>query len=61
MCVVIPKDFSDIELTNGYKVRRAAVDCNVPLLTNARLATSFIKAFCSVRPDDIEIKAWDEF
>lgn len=61
MCVVIPKDFSDIELTNGYKVRRAAVDCNVPLLTNARLATSFIKAFCSVRPDDIEIKSWDEF
>ncbi|MBP9997683.1 MAG: carbamoyl-phosphate synthase (glutamine-hydrolyzing) large subunit [Bacteroidales bacterium] len=61
LVVNIPKDFSDAELSNGYMVRRAAVDCNIPLFTNARLATNFIRAFCTVRPADIEVKSWDEF
>ncbi|MBR1882978.1 MAG: carbamoyl-phosphate synthase (glutamine-hydrolyzing) large subunit [Muribaculaceae bacterium] len=61
MVVNIPKNLSSTELTNGYKIRRAAVDLNVPLITNARLACAFIDAFCKMSPDDIEIKAWDEY
>ena len=53
--------FSELELSNGYKLRRAAIDFNVPLFTNARLATAFIRAFTSMSPDDIQIKAWDEY
>lgn len=57
----IPKNFSDAELTNGYKIRRAAVDFNIPLFTNARLATAFIRAFCTLGLGDIGIKSWDEY
>jgi carbamoyl-phosphate synthase large subunit len=61
MVVNIPKNLSSAELTNGYKIRRAAVDLNVPLITNARLASAFIDSFCDLKPDDIEIKSWDEY
>ncbi|MDE7376760.1 MAG: carbamoyl-phosphate synthase (glutamine-hydrolyzing) large subunit [Muribaculaceae bacterium] len=61
MVVNIPKNHSTTELTNGYKIRRAAIDLNIPLLTNARLASAFIEAFTSLRPDDIEIRSWDEY
>ncbi|WP_315320595.1 carbamoyl-phosphate synthase (glutamine-hydrolyzing) large subunit [Prevotella aurantiaca] len=61
MVVNIPKDLSPRELTNGYKIRRAAIDFNIPLLTNSRLASAFIAAFCNVKLDDIDIKAWGEY
>ena len=61
MVVNIPKNLTHIELTNGYKVRRAAVDFNVPLITNGRLASAFITAFCNTPVDDMEIKSWDEY
>ena len=61
MVVNIPKDLTPRELTNGYKIRRAAIDLNVPLITNSRLASAFITAFCNVRMDDIDIKAWGEY
>ncbi len=61
MVVNIPKDLTAGELTNGYKIRRAAVDLNVPLITNARLASSFIRAFCSIKPEDLAIKSWEEY
>lgn len=61
LVINIPKNLTSAELTNGYKIRRAAVDLNVPLITNARLASAFIDAFCSLKPDDVEIKAWDEY
>ena len=61
MVVNIPKDLTVSELSNGYKIRRAAIDLNVPLITNARLASAFISAFCRVSLDDIDIKAWDEY
>ena len=61
MVVNIPKNFSDTELTNGYKIRRAAIDLNIPLLTNARLASAFIDAFTTHPLDSIEIKSWDEY
>ncbi|PKO96587.1 MAG: carbamoyl phosphate synthase large subunit [Bacteroidetes bacterium HGW-Bacteroidetes-6] len=57
----IPKNLTQIELENGYKIRRAAVDFNVPLITNARLASAFIIAFCSMKIEDIQIKSWDEY
>lgn len=59
--VNIPKNLTSNELTNGYKIRRAAVDLNVPLITNARLASAYISAFCDLTVDDIEIKSWDEY
>lgn len=59
--VNIPKNLTSNELTNGYKIRRAAVDLNVPLITNARLASAYIRAFCDFTVDDIEIKSWDEY
>lgn len=59
--VNIPKNLTSNELTNGYKIRRAAVDLNVPLITNARLASAYIRAFCDLTVDDIEIKSWDEY
>ena len=61
MVINIPKDLTPRELSNGYKIRRAAIDLNIPLLTNARLASAFIAAFCSVAPSDIPIRSWDEF
>lgn len=61
MVVNVPKNLTPTELSNGYKIRRAAIDLNVPLLTNARLAAAFIEAFTSMTLDDIEIKSWDEY
>jgi len=61
LVVNIPKNLTSAELTNGYHIRRAAIDLNVPLLTNARLADAFITAFTTLTPDDIEIKAWNEY
>ncbi|MBR6035903.1 MAG: carbamoyl-phosphate synthase (glutamine-hydrolyzing) large subunit [Bacteroidaceae bacterium] len=61
MVVNVPKNLSVGELTNGYKIRRAAIDLNIPLITNSRLASAFIDAFCNKTLDDIEIKAWSEF
>ena len=61
MVVNIPKDLTVSELSNGYKIRRAAIDLNVPLITNSRLASAFINAFCTLSIDDIDIKAWGEY
>lgn len=61
MVVNIPKDLTPRELTNGYKIRRAAIDLNIPLITNSRLASAFIQAFCTVKLEDIDIKAWGEY
>ena len=61
MVVNIPKNLTSSELTNGYKIRRAAIDLNVPLITNARLASAFIYAFCTTRLEDIGIKSWSEY
>ena len=61
LVVNIPKDHSRRELTNGYKIRRAAIDHNIPLITNARLASAFIKAFTSMKMEDIKIKSWQEY
>ena len=61
LVVNIPKDLSDKELNNDYTIRRSAVDYNVPLITNARLASAFILAFCKMSIDDLEIKSWDEY
>ena len=61
MVVNVPKNLSTGELTNGYKIRRAAIDLNVPLITNARLASAFIYAFCTVKMDELEIKSWQEY
>ena len=61
MVVNVPKNLSTGELSNGYKIRRAAIDLNVPLITNARLASAFIYAFCSQKLDDLEIKCWQEY
>ena len=61
MVVNIPKDLTTHELTNGYKIRRAAIDLNVPLITNSRLASAFIQAFCTVGIAGIGIKAWSEY
>ena len=61
MVVNIPRDLSAGELDNGYKIRRAAIDLNVPLITNSRLASAFIYAFCTTKLEDIDIKAWGEY
>lgn len=61
MVVNVPKNLSTGELTNGYKIRRAAIDLNVPLITNARLASAFIYSFCTQKLDDLEIKCWQEY
>ena len=61
MVVNIPKNLTAGELSNGYKIRRAAIDLNVPLITNARLASAFINAFCTMTPDDLAIKSWAEY
>ena len=61
MVVNIPKDLTQHELTNGYKIRRTAIDLNIPLITNSRLASAFIHAFCTLNLDDVEIKSWSEY
>ena len=61
LVVNIPKNFTSEELSDGYKIRRAAIDFNIPLITNARLATAFIRAFCSMTMDEIQIKSWDQY
>ncbi|MBQ4386954.1 MAG: carbamoyl-phosphate synthase (glutamine-hydrolyzing) large subunit [Prevotella sp.] len=61
MVVNIPKDLTTHELTNGYKIRRAAIDLNVPLITNSRLASAFIQAFCTIGLEGIGIKSWSEY
>ena len=57
----IPKNHTKRELTNGYKIRRGAIDHNIPLITNARLASAFIEAFCEMKLEDIQIKSWQEY
>lgn len=61
LVINIPKNQTKRELTNGYKIRRAAIDHNIPLLTNARLASAFIHAFCDIKPSDIKIKDWESY
>ncbi|MBO5805129.1 MAG: carbamoyl-phosphate synthase (glutamine-hydrolyzing) large subunit [Bacteroidales bacterium] len=61
MVINIPKNMTHTELTNGYRIRRAAVDFNIPLITNTRLASAFIISFCNMTEDEIEIKSWDEY
>lgn len=61
LIINIPKNLTEKELTNGYKIRRGAIDYNIPLITNARLASAFIKAFCRMPQDEIEIKHWGEY
>ena len=61
LVVNIPKDHTKRELTNGYRIRRAAIDHNIPLITNARLASAFIDAFCSIDKSHIQIKSWQEY
>ena len=61
LVINIPKNFTHSELSNGYQMRRAAIDFNVPLITNSRLATAYIRAFCAVPQDAISIKSWDEY
>jgi carbamoyl-phosphate synthase large subunit len=61
LVINIPKNLTKRELTNGYQIRRGAIDFNIPLLTNARLAAAFIYAFCKVGMDDIQIKAWSDY
>ena len=61
MVVNIPKNLTAGELDNGYKIRRAAIDLNIPLIMNARLASAFINAFCTMSVDDIAIKSWAEY
>ena len=61
MVINIPKDLTAGELDNGYRIRRAAIDLNIPLITNAKLATAFITAFCTMTLDDIAIRSWQEY
>ena len=61
LVINIPKNLTQIELDNGYKVRRAAVDFNIPIITNTRLASAFINAFCTIPVENIQIKSWDEY
>ena len=61
MVVNIPKNLSSRELSNGYRIRRASIDLNIPLITNARLASAFIGAFCSMKVEDLAIQSWNEY
>ena len=61
LIVNIPKDHTKREQTNGYKIRRGAIDHNIPLITNARLASAFIESFCKLSLDDLQIKSWQEY
>ena len=61
LIVNIPKNHTKRELTNGYRIRRGAIDHNIPLFTNARLASAFIEAFCTLSQDQLQIKSWQEY
>ena len=61
LIVNIPKNHTKRELTNGYRIRRGAIDHNIPLITNARLASAFIEAFCTLNQDQLQIKSWQEY
>ena len=61
LIVNVPKNHTKRELSNGYRIRRAAIDHNIPLMTNIRLARTFIEAFCKVKLEDIPIKSWQEY
>ena len=61
LVVNIPKNLSETELNNDYTIRRSAIDFNIPLITNARLASAFIQAFCRLDKKDIKIKSWNEY
>ena len=61
LIINIPKNHTKRELTNGYRIRRAAIDHNIPLITNARLASAFIRAFCKINVNELPVKSWDEF
>ena len=61
LVINIPKNYTRGELSNGYRMRRTAIDFNIPLITNSRLATAFIRAFCAEPPEKISIKGWDEY
>ena len=61
LVINIPKDHSTKELSNGYTIRRSAIDFNIPLITNARVASAFIYAFCKYNLEDVAIKSWDEY
>jgi len=61
LVINIPKNVTQRELANDYVIRRSAIDYNIPLLTNARLASAFIFAFCNIKLEDIKIKSWDEY
>ena len=61
LIINVPKNHTKRELTNGYRIRRGAIDHNIPLMTNVRLAKAFIDAFCSMKLDDIKIKSWQEY
>ena len=61
LVINIPKNLSESELSNDYTIRRSAIDFNIPLITNARLASAFIQAFCRLDRSDIKIKSWNEY
>ena len=61
LIINVPKNQTKRELTNGYRIRRGAIDHNIPLITNTRLAKAFIEAFCSLREEDIKVKSWQEY
>ena len=61
LIINVPKNHTKRELTNGYRIRRAAIDHNIPLMTNVRLAKAFIEAFCAMKLEDVKIKSWQEY
>lgn len=61
LIINVPKNHTKRELTNGYRIRRGAIDHNIPLMTNVRLAKAFIEAFCSMKLEDIKTKSWQEY
>jgi carbamoyl-phosphate synthase large subunit len=61
LIINVPKNHTKRELTNGYKIRRGAIDHNIPLITNTRLAKAFIEAFCELKQEDVQIKSWQEY
>ena len=61
LIINVPKNHSKRELTNGYRIRRGAIDHNIPLMTNVRLAKAFIEAFCTMKGESIKVKSWQEY
>ncbi|MFB0973132.1 MAG: hypothetical protein QMB59_01000, partial [Bacteroidales bacterium] len=61
LVINVPKNLTPVELDNGYKIRRSSIDFNIPLITNPRLGSAFISAFCTLPLDDVQIKSWDEY